>query len=610
MLFVTLNYNGLEQSLADWGVQASGCNITLANLASDTLRLAVPRANYTDDPIWPFEAPIVLQTGRTSTTGAANTFSGGVIEFAGVRGRFLVDGRPSWEGVYYDFEGPWYHIKNTPYQQLSEWWLGPADQTGQDLSSDVLLMFKIVTIDGLPTYSRVTTQQQIFDTLQHVLDQCALQSIAAPFQVTLGNIGVAAPLATYPMQDVHCSEVIEYCLQPSPDAVLWFDYTTSPPTAHVTQRANATPMTLALADATHHETLRITPRYDLQPRSVVLFFKQTNRVDNQSWMLKTKQKYGPHGAGTDGTGSALDPDGGLRVHIETIDLAGFSQSNVYGELTTVAVTNDLAFWSIVVPELRSTQIRSFVVLDSMTIVDDSGSAVSLATYPNALMDGSSICPWMTLVDTTPVVGIRATITADVSYMLWDVEATGGDRSQTNGTKLETFPKKRLHWRGVLTNGITGNYSAVASAIAGEAICDGLAQWLWNALAALQYEGNVSTIQADISGGIGMGNTLNLSNGRSEWATMNAQIQSITKDLDQGKLSLRIGPTRLLSARGLMGMTAINRLRRIYNNPAAKVTGQSPATSNTVTLGKNQAKENTNTGLDQKAFLRLLFTQES
>ena len=60
MLFVTLNYNGLEQSLADWGVQASGCNITLANLASDTLRLAVPRANYTDDPIWPFEAPIVL----------------------------------------------------------------------------------------------------------------------------------------------------------------------------------------------------------------------------------------------------------------------------------------------------------------------------------------------------------------------------------------------------------------------------------------------------------------------------------------------------------------------------------------------------------------------
>jgi hypothetical protein len=605
MLFVTLTYSGVEKALADWGVQAAGGNITLANLASDILRLAVPTANYMDDPIFPFEAPIVLQTGRISSTGAANSFSGGVGAFAGVRGRFLVDGRPSFEGVYYDFEGPWYHIKNTPYQQLSAWWLGPADQTAPDLSSDVLLMFKIVTIDGLPTYSRVTTQQQIFDTLQHVLDQCAAQSIAAPFQVTLGNIGVAAPLATYPMQDVHCSEVIEYCLQASPDATFWFDYTTSPPTAYVTQRSNATPISLALADATHHETLRITPRYDLQPRSVVLFFKQTNRIDNNSWMLKTKQKYGPHGLNSD-----LDPDGGLRVHIETIDLVGFSQSNVYGELTTVAVTNDLAFWSIVVPELRSTQVRSFVVLDSMTIVDDSGSAVSLSTYPNALMDGSSICPWMTLVGGTPVVGIRATITADVSYVLWDVEATGGDRSQTNGTKLETFPKKRLHWRGVLTNGVTSNYSAVASAIAGEAIPTGLAQWLWNALATLQYEGEVSTIQADISGGIGMGNTLNLSNGRSEWASMNAQIQSITKDLDQGKLSLRIGPTRLLSARGLMGMTAINRMRRIYNNPEARVTGQSPASSNTVTMGPNQAKENTNTGLDQKAFLRLLFTQSA
>jgi hypothetical protein len=52
------------------------------------------------------------------------------------------------------------------------------------------------------------------------------------------------------------------------------------------------------------------------------------------------------------------------------------------------------------------------------------------------------------------------------------------------------------------------------------------------------------------------------------------------------------------------------MRRIYNNPEARVTGQSPASSNTVTLGKNQAKENTNTGLDQTAFLRLLFTQPS
>ena len=601
MTYTTLTYNGAEKTLAAWGIAEDGCVLTLANLELDTLRVAVPAASCTDDPIWPFEGAVVLRSARVSADGSTNSFSGGVIEFAGKRLLHVVDGRPDFEGVFYNFAGPWYDIHNCPYQQLSTWWLGPADQTGDDLSSEVLLFGK--NVGGVLTW--VTTKQQILDTLQHVLDQYALQGLAAPFQVALGNIDVNVVLPQYPMLDVKCSEVIEYCLRPSPDARLWFDYTTTPPTAHVTSRANCTPLTVAIADGVSHESLRMVPRYDLQARSVVLFFKQSNQVDNTSWVQKTKQKYGPNGLN-----SGTDPDGGLRVVVQTVDLQGYSVTNVYGQLTTLGVTNDLAFWSVVLPELRSTQVRNFALVGGMTVVDDAGAAVSLGTYPNALMDGSSLCPWMKLAGGAAVIGKRVTITADVAYQLYNVEGTGGSRTATNGQLLETYPRKRLSWRGIVTNGVTGNYQAVASSVWGQDIPAGLAQAIYTSLATLQYEGDVSSVAADISGGVNMGNTLNLSGGRAEWATMNAQIQSIVKDLGAGRTTVKLGPTRWLAAGDLTQLFLVNRYRRIYYNPLTRQTGQSNQQSSSVQLGQNAPKENSNTGLDAKAFLRMLYTQSS
>ena len=598
MSYTTLEYDGVEKSLAGWGIAEEGCVKRVANLEADTFRVAVPMADVFDEPIWPFEGVVIIRSGRASATGLPDSFSGGAIEFQGKRLLHVVDGRPDFEGVFYNFAGPWYDVHNCPYQQLSAWWLGVGDGTGVDLSSDVLLFFQLV--DG--HYAQVTTKVQIFDALQHVLDQYALQGLAAPFSVDLDDVDVNVPLPTYPMQDVKCSEVIEYCLRPSPDARVWFDYSVSPPAVRVMSQGNCTPVTVALGDGVSHESLRIVARPDLQARSVVCFFKQTNRVDDASWQKKTKQKHGPHGAD-----SALDPDGGLRVLVQTVDLQGFSVSNVYGELVTLPVTNDLAFWQVVVPELRSTQVRNFAVLGGMTVVDDDGNVVSLAAYPNALMDGSSICPWMTLAGVAPITGRRVTITADVTYKLYNVEGTGGSRTATNGQFLEWFPSKRLSWRGIITNGITDNYTKISEIVSAEEIPTGLAEMIYTSLATLQYEGDVSLVQAEISGGLHMGNTLNLSGGVAAWATMGAQIQSIAKDFGTGKTVVEIGPSKFLAAGDLTQLFLINRLRRVYQNPSARVTGRASGSDNSVSLGKNSAKENSNTGLDQTAFLRLLYT---
>ena len=608
MTYTTLTYNGTEKSLIDWGLALDRCVLTLANLEADTFTAALPQVNCLADPIWPFEGQIVLRTGRSKALDGS--YSGGLIEFSGKRMMQVIDGRPDFEGVYYTFAGPWYDIHQCAYQQPAAYWLPGStwNATAASLSSSVLLFAKLV--GGALTW--VTTKQQILDALQHVLDMNAAQGLPAPFQVALGNIDVNLPLVYYPMQDVKVSEVIDYCLRMSPDARLWFDYSTTPPTAKVTSRANCTPATIAVADGKQHESLKITPRPDLQARGVVIYFLLSYSTTDPSppheqiaWIERIEQKYGPHGLN-----SGLDPEGGLRVIVCTLDLQGWQVSNVYGSLNALAVTNDLPFWSTVIPELQSTQVREFSVLGNMTILDSSGSAVSLGSLPNALMDGSSICSWMKLGSGSPVVGTAVTITADVTYKMYDVEATGGDRSATNGNLLEWFPKKRLTWRGTITNGVTGNYSATQSIIAQQPIPTNLAQLIYQSLATLQYEGDVTIVVKDISGGINMGNVLNLSNGRAEWATMNAQIQSIRKELGSGLTTIIIGPSRFLSAGDLTRIFEGTRYRHVFQNPACRQSGQSSSGEQGVTLPTNAVRENTNTGLEARQFLRMLFTQES
>jgi hypothetical protein len=574
--------------------------LTLENMAMDTFRVAVPGADVMDDPIWPFEALVVIRSGRSYAAG----WSGGQIEFTGKRLLHSIDGRPDFEGIYYNFAGPWYDIHNTPYQQKTVSYDAtnyPAPEfTGESLCSYVILFSKLV--DGVLTF--ITTKTQIFDVLQHVLDQYDEQGMDAPFSLDLADIEPNVGLPIYPMQDVKCSEVIDYCLRPSPDARVWFDYSETPPAVHVQRRTNCTPVSLAIGDGVQHESLRITPRHDLQARCVVLYFLLTNEVDGVSWVQKYQQKYGPNGLN-----SVLDPNGGLRVIVETIDLQGFTQNSVYGSLSTLAATNDLAFWEVVIPELRSTQVRAFSTLTAMTVVDENGAAVSLATYPNALMDGSSLCPWMT-IGGVPVSGKRVTITVDVMYVLWDVEATGGDRSATNGQPLEVFLSKRLSWRGTVTDATSGDYEAIDFAMEAQPIPSGMAQAIYDALAVLEYEGDVSIVQAEIAGGIHMGNKLNLSNGRTEWATMAAQIQSIVKDFGSGRTTLTIGPARHLAAGDLTRLFELTRYRRVFQNPATRQTGRASGAEQGVSLGSHAAKENTNTGLTARTLLRLLHTVEA
>src|SRR5580692_1206962 len=86
-LYDTLTYNGIEKSFAAWSF-AFDVTDEMFNQKEDVFTatiLGVNLAAETDAPTFPFEAAIIVQTNRTSATGDANSFGGGIITFAGKR---------------------------------------------------------------------------------------------------------------------------------------------------------------------------------------------------------------------------------------------------------------------------------------------------------------------------------------------------------------------------------------------------------------------------------------------------------------------------------------------------------------------------------------------
>ncbi len=254
MIAMTLTYSGTEKSLADWGFDEDTPEMVQVNSGVDVFSLAMPEASMFVDPVIPFEAQIVIRSNRS---GSGTSWTGGTIEFQGKRLLHILDGRPQFEGLVYQFGGPWYDVDQTAYQQTVYYWTGPGPtDTASYLVSD-LVLFQKVTAPGV-TAGR-TNGQQIQDILQHVLDQYSAQGMAAPYQI--GTMSPAVTLNTYQVKDIKCSEAIQICLRPSPDATVAFDYSTTPPTVNVLKRSSMAAVSLPVADEVQHESLRLKPRY-------------------------------------------------------------------------------------------------------------------------------------------------------------------------------------------------------------------------------------------------------------------------------------------------------------------------------------------------------------
>jgi len=581
--------NNVEKSLAAWGFEISA-SLTLRNQSNDVFAATIPTATLADTAVFPFEAQIVIKND-------------GVIEFTGKRLVELIAVSGSSAGVTYQFAGPWYDLEHTVYQQKTAGYNNATKLIEYTYQSEVILYTRL---DGSNILRPCTNGQQIADILQFIIDTCAAQTppVPAPFQ--LGTFDPAVNMPSQICKPMMCANAIQKCLELSPDCNFFFDYSTSPPTANVRARANMAAATLPLFDGVSHKTIRIEPHPEMVSPCVILKYKRSNTINGSAFITFDTDQYPPGG-----------PTAGLRVIIESIDLAGFQFTTVSGSLDVEAVAaiggthaQKLAWWANVrggeqqvLGDLKyrcQDKAGAQTAIPDATITDELGNTTNPATghawltdFPNRVVDGA-VHPWMFI--TLPGGGGNQTVTAKrlnikmgVPVAKYDVAGTS-DTDITTGKLIQRSTLKEFICHITLTNGISGTYSAPASFTGGEDTPTGIAQAVYTSLAQMQYEGDSVWVQNTISGAPTMGNVLNLSNGRAEWSTMNAQIQTIRKTYGMGYTEVSIGPAKHLNAGELASIFNALRFRRVWYNPAVRSSATGGGGNTEIT--KNLPKSNT------------------
>lgn len=507
----TLKYNGTTQSLADWGLDLP--QIEYANHAPDILRLRAPRQLVDDDALFAFEQEVIL-------------YRDGVQYFVGVALRPNRLGDVS-EGIEYTIAGPWYYLQNLVYMQTWETW-------DSGTAALVTKYTPHVFLNQATNGTRITTGAQIQAVINYAVAQ-----LGAKMQLDATDL----PLIQVPIdeaRDITCAEAIEKMRRWSPGSLSWFDYSTTPPTLYIKRPADLAENSIAITDLTR---FRLEPLYDRQVSEVVLKYEQVNTTDGTSRVALTEDVYPAESTGRT-----------LRAMVATIDLQGYSASYATVQIEVDAInTGSTAWWQSKIDWLNDERI------DPNSIVITGITRSGANAYANELTAGQ-IAPWMT-------VGSEAdTITAYVSYTALDAAADGE-------TTREVVQDKEISIQIIATNATSGSYSSLTSFTGGEVQPVGLAQALYEDLNRLEYAGSLMWTEEDCSQPAKMGQLVNLTGGRAEWATMKAMIQRVTEDLENGTTTVEVGPPDHLGPNDLIELLRVTRSRNVWNAPSTAVDGQ-------------------------------------
>lgn len=568
----TLEYDGTEKSFEAWGLSETKISRTRTNMAPDILSVTAPGLMDATTQ-FAYGQPVIIRRDRTVGEG----FTGGTIYF---RGRALTPrrmGSGNAEEISYSFAGPWWDFERVVFQQSWKTFGGytdPDDPTTEPVLNDVTTSEVMLAQDTDGT--KLTTGEQI--------EEAVKWAIGCGVPVQLGTVDPALDIPIYNARDLTVAEVIRQMLRWTPDVTVWFDYATSPPTMQVRELANmvertVTPGTYGI------KALSLKPRYDLVLPAVLIRFKQLNSLDGQPWVNITTDK-APVGA----TGLEF----GASVH--TIDIFGIEQKNVYGKLECVAVgaqagtnADRVSWWKTKEPLFNTDKIKSSTLTITSAVITDNatGDSISLATWPNELVDGQ-VADWMKLSTGTAVAVKSVTVKARAEYELYR------DAGNLVLTEKRT---KELSVRIKVTNGITGPYSDVDSVTPSEPIPVGLAAGILAAHSVLQHEGEITLVGTELASTLGMGDKVTVDTGTMQFDDM--LVQSVVEDLGAGTMTLSVGPCAHLGVSDLIELLRVNRNRLTWQNPSTRNTAKSGGGS--VRLGEKVPAENTTAGLGDKKF---------
>lgn len=574
----TLDNGTTEQTFEEWGV--ANVQLQLQSQAPDVCTFDVDGTAFDATESFTYGTTLTIRKGRTKP---ATTWQGGEIMFVGRVVEVPRTGQAESESVSYKIQGPWWYLDNLIFEQSWQSWNNSTEAYDTLYTSHVFLG----TTQQNGTIHN--TGQQVTEVVQHAITN------GAPMQLGSGFPAQNFPIAE--VKDTTCAECIRMVLRWHPDAVTWFDYTTSPPTFHCKLRSQLSSVTIPIGEPPL-SAVDLTKRSDLQVPFVQLRFERMDTIDSTPRLVVETQTAGDTGI----------KFGGL---VATINLLGYTVNH-----TTALVTNRVidptsaAWWTYRYPWLGDTRISGLTIEPGSTEMRRSdGVLLDLADYPTELVSGQ-IAPWMEHL-TAPLGSARATVKARVK-----VKHTGSVGPSDEYESVETLTANIVALNvGYL--GSTGKrFSTLETFEEGDNAPVGLATSLYNSLSTVHYEGSLTLVEQDcgdllrssVAGTLGMGLVVNLTGGNADWVTGNALVQSVTMSLDSGSTTLQVGPPQHLGPQDLAQLTLVNRRRWRYTAPAIRTSGELADGGHGVELGSEVAETDSTQGMQQPA--KLVARQEA
>lgn len=539
--------------------------LSYGSLMPDVLKLEHLTAAWDADPIFTYGQQIVLTLdGVTVFVGKVRTFP----RFAG----------PTAETTSYEVLGPFDWLQRRALLQNQAVVVAPATSTIPTLVPQGLAILG---------QSDAGTSVLISAALVTIIDQ----AIAAGVPILRGSItGFDYAIAWDEVADLTIADAIVRLLGSSPDAVVFWDYTTtttgSPtPTIKIGRRSNLTATSLSIAPAgaggtgsyALFESLRLTSRPDLVVPGVFINYRRINTVNGSSYLAIDSQ--------TAGSGTASAENALCR----TVTLAGsaFTSNTVEQACVTAAIPSSLGS-GVLTPASGSsfTSVLAFLARSNKWLLETGTSITKLTPstqYLRALAPNSStgvmeevslhsptlvreltegaITTWMR--DTTLN---RVAQEQEVSYEVEGTRTIAGTVSDAKGTVTRAF---------LATNASTQTYSFQESSsfTPQEPTPSGLAAALYAAMSGIQHEGSFTLVESECTLAIRPGKVVNLTGGRSEWTTMAAMVQQISADLETGKTEIQVGFPNQLGPADLVEIYRANRFKRGADRSAYRATGK-------------------------------------
>jgi hypothetical protein len=535
----TLEYDGETKTFEEWGLGPPAR--TLISQGIDTVQFAQPGASFT-------------VAAQFATGGTATIYRDGVRWFFGRFRSPRRHGDSKSEGYSWKLEGPWRWLDRIIFRQV---WKFYVDGVLTDWATSRLMLGQKIADDGFTLEYQNTGVQ---------IQEVAAWAIAhgAPMQLDTADLP-AVPFPALEVKNAFCGECIVKMMQFSPDAVTWFDYSTSPPTLKIKRRASLVPVTLSQTGGTVIRSGEITPRDDLQAAGVVIEYETTSTVNGFQNRVVTYDIQ-PDGVTTyDGetpasiivTPAPLVLASEADVIQQTVTLEGGNISYASASIVCEAIDHgSAAWWTARQPQLAHASVRGLVI----TPVTRTG------VLANELKNGNH-ATWMggTVVEEE----IKATASYDRYSTLADGVTEILDERVVNEPLSVMIRTTSLS---------TNTYQSAASGTLAEPQPVGMAQAIYSAVRVLHYDGQIELEEEEVTGSVGIGNTLNLSGGEAALETMNAVVQRVVEECGNGTTQITFGPPKHMGPDDIMEYLRMLRYRTRFIPFASRASGRGGSVS--------------------------------